>query len=163
MKRKLSIVLAVIAILSTISIDEIKAFAAEEKTNSTVFFKADLSNPRSYEKNLNALFIDPSVEEIVVLNNSYFNESISKEAIYEDSSVPSIARSTSGTIYRYRITNVNNAGNYTGATNIAVAVGTPGMTLTITKTNTVSNTYSINQSVVWVMGGPIMVREVLHE
>lgn len=49
------------------------------------------------------------------------------------------------TYYKYRVTSVKNGSDYTGTSKIATVSGTPGMTISISKTKTVGRTYSMDR------------------
>ena len=119
------------------------AVNATEPETKTVTIMGDLSNPSSYQEELNRLLADESVEGVYVLDRTLMESSteLKNEFIFEPETEVSPYATTS---YYYRIKDVKAAGEVKGSSTIAKAAGTPGTTLTITATKSISNSYSIN-------------------
>lgn len=113
--------------------------AAPSETGSSVTIEADLSNS-DYQETVEQLFNDPNVLEVTVIDPSLTNASDPT-----DSGEPTIVPRS---YIRYEAAGPKKtAGTYTGSTVLAKAQGGPGITLGISQTKSVSNTFSCSLSV----------------
>lgn len=124
----------------------ISATVLTEPTSSIVTIEADLSNPSSYENELNTLLSQDSISEVHVIDKSLaLNNSIAEQPILTIDDTPD---PLTVTIYRYRLTNLTSGADFTDYSNkIATASGQPNMTLTISKSSSVQNTYSLSAGI----------------
>ncbi|BCJ96108.1 hypothetical protein acsn021_36770 [Anaerocolumna cellulosilytica] len=132
----------ILAISTTLSIGTTNINAKE--VGKTVTIEADILNPKSYESTVTQLLSYDSVNEVIVIDNKLNNKFIENGEIFEQP----ILTPDAVTTYRYRITNVMSGSDYVGSGSIAIATGEPGSTISISKTSSVSNTYSLSASVV---------------
>lgn len=115
----------------------------EKKCDKTIkYIEGDLQRPETYEAQVSELLSNPDVDEVIVIDPNY-KEFETADIIEDMSNSDTMAT----TIYRYRISNVQSASDWTGSTVIATAKGTPGTTLSISQTESISNTYSTSVSV----------------
>lgn len=132
--RKLVIsIVSVIFLIGT----SMSAFATE--TDNTVSLNAaDYSTLDALEKSVAKYLSDPNIDEVMVLT----------EDNYDDCYIPSNPENISGDsplttspVY-YQVKNVVSKSNTTGSSDLAIATGQPGITVSITKTKSVSTTLS---------------------
>lgn len=136
--------LPIVALCCTF-ITPIKTFASvpTNSNSSIVTIEADLSNPMSYEKQLNLLLLNDSISEVRVIDNS-----ISLNNTPSNEPMPDLSDPLAVTIYHYRLTNLTTGADFTDYSNkIATTSGQPNMTLTISKTSLVSNTYKLSAEI----------------
>ncbi len=120
--------------------------AAEATTSSNVvYLEGDLSNPETYEEELSNLLSDPNVEEVIVMDDSIHDNITSSQPVVQRGNVGILGAVTT---YTYRITNVLSALDITGSSIIGSAEGEPGITIGISTTKSISNSYSLSASVV---------------
>lgn len=132
------------------------AFATEstapENEGNTVIIEGNLSDPSTYEDELNRLMADPTVDRVRVIDSSQISTSSTDSSPDLDDNITvlddDITLFGGATYYTYRITNVTSGKDYTGKTAIAVAKGGPGDSLSIKKTKSVSCTYSCSVSAI---------------
>ena len=119
------------------------SLAGETNNNNetnTITIEANLDNPEEYAEEVEYYLSSPDIDEVIVLDTTE-GTSTTFEDIDTETSISSV------TTYTYRISNVQNAGTWTGSNIIAIAEGTPGITISISTTKSVENTYSTNVSV----------------
>lgn len=153
MKRKIiGILIMAICLCSIMEIPvQAREVTNEKKEGKTVTITGDLENPDSYSEKvlelmnnediLEVTVIDPAIEEGEEINNisNLTKEDLKTILPREDEIMPL----GGPTYYKYRVTNVRNGSDYTGTSKIATVSGTPGMTISISKTKTVGRTYSV--------------------
>lgn len=105
---------------------------ATDDARTVVNVRADLSN-LNYSQKVEKIFEDPDVLTVNVIDTSLQSDISKKDLVME----------TSATTTRYEATGKRKAaGNYTGSKVLAQANGGPGVTLQISQTRSVSNSYS---------------------
>ena len=109
--------------------------ATASSPSDTVVIIADLQSPGSYRSQVDLFLSDPSIDEVTVLDALVGNSLsvISADPIIEPNTV---------VIYRYRAVNVHDLSDQTGTTKIATSQGEPGVTVSISKTVSVSNSFT---------------------
>lgn len=114
----------------------------EKKGGEIVTIIGDLENPDSYSEKVLELMNNEDISEVTVIDPTIVEE----EKIDDISNLTKeneIMPLGGTTYYKYRVTNVKNGSDYTGTSKIATVSGTPGMTISISKTKTVGRTYSV--------------------
>ena len=158
MRRKIrGIFLMVICLCSIMQIPvQAGETVNEEKEGKTITISGDLENPDSYSEKVLELMNNEDIFEVVVIDPTIVEEEeIDKDTnrvkeklkdclTREDDIMPF----GGPTYYRYRVTNVRNGNDYTGTSKIATVSGTPGMTISISKTKTIGRTYSVTAGTV---------------
>lgn len=95
-----------------------------------------MENPDSYSEKVLELMNNEDISEVTVIDPTIVEE----EKIDDISNLTKeneIMPLGGTTYYKYRVTNVKNGSDYTGTSKIATVSGTPGMTISISKTKTV--------------------------
>ena len=119
----------------------------EKQEGKTVKIVRDLENTDSYSEDVLELMNNEDVSEVIVIDS----------AITEDEKIDNVSSQTKEneimplggpTYYKYQVTNVKNGSDYIGTSKIATVSGTPGMTISISKTKTVGRTYSVTAGTV---------------
>lgn len=119
----------------------------EKKGGEIVTIIGDLENPDSYSEKVLELMNNEDISEVTVIDPTIVEE----EKIDDISNLTKeneIMPLGGTTYYKYRVTNVKNGSDYTGTSKIATVSGTPGMTISISKTKTVGRTYSVTAGTV---------------
>lgn len=137
-KLVLSLVSAVVMIagLSTTAFAAAPTDAIVQNNDNTVVIEADMDNP-NYLNEVKKAFDDPSILQVMVIDpslaNSEMTEFFPEPRDWDSYSVhPGSARKT---------------GSFVGTNELARAQGGPGMTLSISQTKTVGNSFSCSFSV----------------
>lgn len=130
MKSKKSILISACSMALVLS--NAATVYATDDSRTVVNVRADLSNP-NYSQKVEKIFEDPDVLTVNVIDTSLQSDISKKDLVME----------TSRTTTRYEATGKRKAaGNYTGSKVLAQAKGGPGVTLQISHSKSVSNTYS---------------------
>lgn len=111
------------------------------QNGTTVQIEGNLKHPNSYQNQVSRLLSNPNIEEVVVIDPDYAKTNSINAIEFSDFNLE-----RSVTTHYYRISNVRNASDWTGSI-IATAKGTPGTNLGISKTVTISSTYSTSASI----------------
>lgn len=114
--------------------------------SSPVYIEGDLSDPQTYQQKLNSLLEDKSINEVIVIDSRLKNQN--KDPLPSPQTVTDSVSPNAVTVYRYRITDINDTGDIVGTKSLAVGSGQPGMTIKLSKTVEVSNTYSLSANVI---------------
>ena len=139
MKKILSFLLTVLLVFSaTLPMSasaETVSIATRTTTGKTAILEADLSLKKSVDT-VNALLASEDIDEVIVLAPSFSEDDVIPTMPSRIMPMPDI------NVIVYRATNVVNGTNWTGNSTIAIATGTPGITLKIDQIKSVSCTFS---------------------
>lgn len=132
--RKFAILMASVIFLIGTSM----SVFATETVNTVSLNASDYSAPNALEKSVSRYLSDPNIDEVLVFaENSCENCDIPSENV----SNTDISPFTTSPVY-YQVKNVVSKSNTTGSSDLAIATGQPGITLSITKTKSVNTTLS---------------------
>lgn len=134
-KLNKSLIIAIIGVFFLMS----SGFSfANENSNEIIINANKYSTKELLEKNLMEALSDPNIDEVKVIN-------IENEEIYENNisqeEIAEIMPQTTSSVY-YQVKNVRKSSDYTGKSDIAIATGQPGVTVSISKSKSVSTTLS---------------------
>lgn len=132
-KKITCLILTVIFVIGT----SIPAFAAEGN-NIVTLNASDYDKPDKLENDVYKYLSDTDIDSVIVLTEEC------SEDIYTSlnrGTIPDSSPLTTSPVY-YPVKNVVNKGNVTGTSDLAMAIGEPGITVSIEKTKSVSTTLS---------------------
>ena len=132
-KKIIGLILSVIFVIGA----SIPAFAAEDN-NIVTLNASDYDKPDKLENDVYKYLSDTDIDGVIVLTEEC------SEDIYTSlnrDTIPDIFPLTTSPVY-YQVKNVVSKGDVTGTSDLAIAVGEPGITVSIEKTKSVSTTLS---------------------
>lgn len=113
---------------------------ANEGDNTITLDSSEYTSDEKLQQDIEQYLSDANVDEVIVLSE---NESIENDTLLHQQPSSMVSPYTTSPVY-YQVKNVATKANQTGSTSLATAKGTPGITVSITQTKSVSTTLSSN-------------------
>lgn len=127
-----------ITIIFIISCLTITSYAATNEIDSITLDASDYNTSDALENNISKYLSNPDIEEVIVITEN------TPESYYDfpvKSTHSGVSPLTTSPVY-YQIKNVVKKKDFTGSSDLAAVTGQPGITVSITKTKSVSTTLS---------------------
>ena len=133
MKKLIIFIISIIFIMGT----SISVFAAEGN-NSVTLNASDYNSLDDLKSSVSEYLSNTDIDEVIVLTEDFSDNDLTSSINHNISDASPL---TTSPVY-YQVKNVVTKSNTTGSSDLAVVTGQPGITISITKTKTVSTTLS---------------------